>query len=98
MCKFTLSDAGYRMRILLWGLIPLTLFAACEEDTPETLSWEERSFVDSLFKEEVIKLRPELDSLCDLRFDSLVQFYKDSLWTDRIQEVTQQLERIEKIK
>ena len=81
------------------GLILLVslAFLACEEDVPKTLSWEERSFVDSLFKEEAARLRPELDSLCDSQFDSLVQFYKDSLWTDRIREITQQLERIENI-
>jgi len=76
-------------------LLSLLLLLSCGEEPPLTLSWEERSLVDSLFKVEVTRLRPELDSLCDTRFDSLVSYYKDSLWTDRIEEIKRQLERIQ---
>ncbi|MBK7409267.1 MAG: hypothetical protein IPL49_07015 [Saprospirales bacterium] len=81
------------MRVILLSLFLITL-SACGEETPLTLSWEEKSLVDSLYKEEIARIRPELDSLCDSRFDSLITFYTDSLWTDRIQEINRQLERI----
>ena len=81
------------MRIILFCLCIIAL-SACGEDTPLTLSWEEKSLVDSLYKDEIGRIRPQLDSLCDSRFDSLVTFYKDSLWIDRIQEINRQLERI----
>ncbi len=79
---------------LLPILILLTAAAACGEDAPLTMTWEERSLADSLFQMEVNGLRAEMDSLCDVHFDSLKNYYADSLWTDRIQEIQQQLERI----
>lgn len=80
--------------LLLLLLLPFFLLS-CGEEPPLTLSWEERSLVDSLFKDEVNRLRPEMDSLCDSRFDSLFNYYKDSLWVDRIEEIKRQLERIQ---
>ena len=79
------------------ALVLLFIFflLSCGEEPPLTLSWEERSLVDSLFKAEVNKIRPEVDSICDMRFDSMVNYYKDSLWTDRIEEIQRQLERIQ---
>ena len=68
---------------------------SCGEEPPLTLSWEERTLVDSLYKAEVVHLRPVMDSICDTRYDSLVNFYKDSLWVDRIEEIKEQLERIQ---
>ena len=81
------------LRIFLFLFLAISL-ASCRDEAPLTLSWEERSLVDSLFREEVKILKPELDSICDLRFDSLKAHYKDSLWTDRIQEIERQLQRI----
>ena len=68
---------------------------SCGEEPPLTLSWEERTLVDSLYKAEVVHLHPVMDSICDTRYDSLVNFYKDSLWVDRIEEIKEQLERIQ---
>lgn len=77
----------------------LPLFAlfllSCGEEPPLTLSWEERTLADSLYKAEVVRLRPQMDSICDTRYDSLVNYYKDSLWADRIEEIKEQLERIQ---
>lgn len=79
---------------LLTFLIVLTAALSCGEEAPQSLTWEERSLADSLFQVEVNSLRAEMDSLCDLRFDSLKNHYLDSLWTDRVQEIQKQLERI----
>ncbi|MFZ2899934.1 MAG: hypothetical protein WA004_15010 [Saprospiraceae bacterium] len=79
---------------LLPILILLTTAAACGEEAPLTMTWEERSLADSLFQVEVNSLRAEMDSLCNVHFDSLKNYYSDSLWTDRIQDIQKQLERI----
>ena len=83
------------MKRALILLLPLfLLLLSCGEEPPLVLSWEEKTLADSLYKAEVVLLRPQLDSICNTRFDSLVAHYKDSLWTNRIQEITEQLERI----
>lgn len=79
---------------LFFVLIMLTTAAACGEEAPLTMTWEERSLADSLFQVEVNSLRAEMDSLCNEHFDSMKNYYIDSLWTDRIQEIQKQLERI----
>lgn len=79
---------------LFFILILLATAAACGEEAPLTMTWEERSLADSLFQVEVNNLRAEMDSLCNIHFDSLKIHYADSLWTDRIQEIQRQLERI----
>jgi hypothetical protein len=93
-----MRDAGCGMRGAGWSIwlgVMVLLFSSCGEDAPLTLSWEERSFVDSLFREEVKVLKPELDSICDLHFDSLKSYYVDSLWNNRIEEIERQLQRIQ---
>lgn len=79
---------------LFFILIMLTTAAACGEEAPLTMTWEERSLADSLFQVEVNGLRAEMDSLCNEHFDSMKNYYIDSLWTDRIHEIQKQLERI----
>ena len=69
--------------------------ASCKERPPDALTWEEEMVVDSIYRAEIPLLRPELDSICDQRFDSLVAHYKDSLWTRRLQEIERQLERLQ---
>ena len=70
--------------------------AACTPDPPPTLNYKDRQFVDSLFRKEVDSLKPILDSLCDLRFDSSVQAAVDSILTERQSEKDKYLERIKK--
>jgi hypothetical protein len=82
------------MRIFIISFFFLAILS-CEEEAPQSLSWEEKTLLDSLYNDEVLKIHPAMDSLCDLRYDSLVSFYRDSLWNQRIEEITRQLERIQ---
>lgn len=68
--------------------------ASCTEPPPPTLSYEDRNLVDSLYQEAVVLRRPLIDSVCDVRFDSLVFNYSDSLLPLRQQEIARQLQRI----
>lgn len=81
------------LRFLLLLLPFLTL--SCKEEAPQSLTWEERAMADSLFQVEINILKPQLDSICEIHFDSLKNYYVDSLWTDRLQEIKKQLERIQ---
>lgn len=67
---------------------------ACIEPPPPSLSYEDRTLVDSLYQEAVLTLRPEIDSTCTARTDSMVAFYRDSLLPVRRQEIARQLQRI----
>ena len=76
--------------------ICLLLVSACTPDPPPTLNYKDRQLVDSLFRLEVDSLKPLLDSICDLRFDSAVQHTVDSLMQERQSEIEKYLERIKK--
>jgi hypothetical protein len=84
------------MKAIKIGIFSFMLGAAsCSDKPPEALAWEQEMQVDSIFRAEVLLIRPALDSLCEMHFDSLVSHYKDSLWTRRIEEVQRQLQRIQ---
>jgi len=68
--------------------------AACTEPPPPTLNYKERLLVDSLYNQGVDSLRPILDSLCTLHFDSLVQASVDSMMQERLEEIERYLQRI----
>ncbi|MAT53229.1 MAG: hypothetical protein CMN32_02030 [Saprospirales bacterium] len=70
------------------------LAAACTEPPPPTLNYKERLLVDSLYNQGVDSLRPILDSLCTLHFDSLVQASVDSMMQERLEEIERYLQRI----
>jgi hypothetical protein len=72
----------------------LIMLAACTPEPAPTLSFNEREQVDSLFKLHVDSLRPVLDSLCNARLDSAVQFKTDSLMKMRMAEIEKYLQRI----
>ena len=67
---------------------------ACTPDPPPTLNYKDRQLVDSLFRMQVDSLKPLMDSLCDLRFDSAVQHTVDSIMQERQSEIKKYLERI----
>ncbi len=69
---------------------------SCSEPPPRTLTLAERKLADSLFQEEVKRLKPQLDSLCELRFDSLVKSALDSMLEVRKELMEKQLKRLQK--
>lgn len=63
---------------------------SCEKETPkQKLSRGEKVLIDSLYKDKIIVLRPELDSLCDLRETENYQRIKDSIISIRLAEIEQ---------
>ena len=74
----------------------LFFFNSCTPDPPPTLNYKDRQVVDSLFRKEVDSLKPMLDSICDMRFDSAVQFTVDSIMKERQTDRDIYLERLKK--
>ena len=72
------------------------LLESCTPDPEPTLNYKDREVVDSLFRMEVGILKPVLDSLCEMRHDSAVQFKVDSMMKVRQAEIERYLERIKK--
>lgn len=75
---------------------PVLLGSACTEPPPPTLGYKEREIVDNLFREKADSLKPIIDSLCNARFDSLVQRNVDSMMEVRTTEIQKYLERLRK--
>ena len=71
-------------------------FTSCTPDPPPTLNYKDRQIVDSLFRQQVDSLKPLLDSLCELRFDSAVQQTVDSIMSERQSEIDKYLERLKR--
>ncbi|HHJ50777.1 MAG TPA: hypothetical protein ENJ88_07765 [Phaeodactylibacter sp.] len=80
---FTVFFAGFG----LW-------FSACTEPPPRVLTLEERRLVDSLLQQEIKRIKPGLDSLCELRFDSMVHLALDSILEERKLAMEKQLRRL----
>ncbi len=74
----------------------MIFFIACTPDPDPTLNYKDRQTVDSLFRKEIDSLKPILDSLCDMRFDSAVQFTVDSIMKERQTDRDIYLERLKK--
>ena len=68
--------------------------AACTEPPPRVLTLEERRLVDSLLQQEIKRIKPGLDSLCELRFDSMVHLALDSILEERKLAMEKQLRRL----
>ena len=73
-----------------FGFVFLTLFSSCKEDeikmTPKI-----KMHIDTTYRNEVRVLAGELDSICDMRFDSLVSVAKDSILKLRLEERKEKL-------
>ncbi|HFA50128.1 MAG TPA: hypothetical protein ENJ95_14050 [Bacteroidetes bacterium] len=78
------------------SLCSIFLSSSCTPDPAPTLNYKDREVVDSLFKIQVDSLRPMLDSLHEIRFDSAVQYKVDSMLKERQSEIDKYLERLRK--
>lgn len=79
--------------------IPLLIFvSSCTEEAPIALNTDDRKLVDSFYMREVSKLKPELDSLCELSFDARVQRAVDSILIERRIEIEEQMKRLQDLK
>lgn len=65
--------------------LAICLWQGCSGDTAEqfNLTYQERALIDTIYLTEVSKLRPQLDSLCLVRNDSLTKRLLDSLLIER---------------
>lgn len=79
------------MTTILLGLGVLLLLPACEEEAPK-LSRAQRKIVDSLVQVERVRIRPILDSLCDIRFDTELASKTDSIVQERMAEIKRKIE------
>ena len=71
---------------LLICLIGLQLMPGCE-NKPEPLDRKTIRMIDTMATKEIRKLRSEMDSLCNLEFDTYVQYYVDSIIQKRREEI-----------
>ncbi|MBR9922773.1 MAG: hypothetical protein GYB31_18230 [Bacteroidetes bacterium] len=81
-------------KYLIFVSLSCLVLAACTEEPPPTLGPKDIKIVDSLYQEQVLLLKPEMDSICDLRQDSILRRAVDSMLTQREEEIKKQLERI----
>ena len=77
--------------ILFICTIGLQLLPGCEKRT-EPLDRKTMRMIDTLATKEIRVLRVELDSLCDLNFDTYVQYYVDSILEVRREEIKKLIE------
>ena len=76
---------------LLCSLIVLLIsFSSCEEP-PYELGPSDYKMLDTLVRKEIVLMKGDLDSLCELRYDNLVANAKDSIMKIRKQEIKDKL-------
>lgn len=67
------------IKLIVPGFAVFLMLQACEEQPLPALTFRQRELADTLYLEKVSVLRPQWDSICDVRFDSLVAVAVDSL-------------------
>lgn len=72
------------------GLFFLSLFCSCGKDEVK-MTPKIKKHIDTTYRNELRILTPALDSICDLRFDSLVSAAKDSILKIRLEERKEKL-------
>jgi len=70
---------------LLFALVALSQMSCLEE--PPMLNNQDKKLIDSLYNVERKAMTLELDSICDVEFDSRVQSAVDSIMEKRLEEI-----------
>jgi hypothetical protein len=87
-------DARQSLRMLSQiALLVLTL-PGCEVE-PQPLTLTERLVVDSLYRAKVTSVSIRMDSICRVQTDSLIAVAVDSMMEARLNEIVEQLRRIQ---
>lgn len=68
-------------------LIMLLGFLSCQEAPPAPLSSSERKVVDSLYTHQSADIRNEVDSICNIRRQSMFQQMVDSIKTEYVKDI-----------
>jgi hypothetical protein len=87
-----LTNRTFKIFLLSLIFMILSMASSCVEE-PLFLNSTQLKLVDTLVKHQVIPLRVEIDSLCDLRFDKEVEKAKDSIMLVRIRAINKRLGR-----
>ena len=88
-----MTKTGFFLFLLLWTG---TFLTGCSEEPPMRLSHIHRKVVDSLFRQAVDTLRPQMDSICRLYVAENLKPTVDSLFEVRITEEERLRQRIPK--
>ena len=81
------------LKYLVFTIGLLTLSTACTKDAADKLNPAERQAVDTLYTNELKVLRPLLDSICEVRQDSIILRVADSLVRVRMEEIDRIMNR-----
>jgi len=68
----------------------LSFFSSCEEP-PYELRGADYKIIDTVFQNQIVDIKLEMDSLCELRYDKLVSDAKDSIMKVRLLEIEKKL-------
>ncbi|MEZ5055653.1 MAG: hypothetical protein R2879_01315 [Saprospiraceae bacterium] len=86
-----------KVPVFLSMLTSLVFLLGSCEGPPKQLSIADKTEVDSMYRKTMKTLRPEMDSLCVVKKDSLIAYMVDSLLDANIREINRQLERIKNL-
>jgi len=75
--------------LLLLGIF--MAFSSCKEEEPR-LTRAHRKVVDSLVQKEKVRIRPIIDSLCDIRYEKELKVKADSIVEERMAEIKRKIE------
>ena len=80
--------------IILGSVLLLNISACEEEKAPTKISYKDRQYADSLYKDTVLVIKVELDSICELGFEDMVTRFRDSIMKERVTEMEAQKAKI----
>ncbi len=83
-----MSGTSYKFLIILGLLLAGSVLggSGCQED-PSFLLASQRTRIDTTVAKQVALLGPVMDSLCDQRFDAMVEGARDSIMKVKLEEI-----------
>jgi hypothetical protein len=87
-----LTNNTFKIFKISFFFLFISMATSCIEE-PLYLNSTQLKMVDTLVKHQVMPMRVEIDSFCDLRFDKEVEKAKDSIMLVRIRAINKKLGR-----
>lgn len=81
--------------VILSGFTLLNI-SACSEEAPTKISYKDRKYADSLYKDTAMYYKGVLDSICELNHDVMVSKFRDSIMKERVAEMEAQKAKIKR--
>ena len=85
--KIHIKNSIHKIQLVIIFFFAISIFTPSCIEEPKVSKREFRSMVDTLYNREIASFNAELDSLCDLQTEIIIQHNVDSLMKVRLEQI-----------